>query len=274
MSATGRHPDPNFKWHEVSRPGAIIHYLDSGGSGRPVLLLHGLAGHAGEWLDTMWHLLPRCRTVALDQRGHGRSTRMPDDLSRDAFVDDVAAVIDAAALENPVVLIGQSMGAHTAFLTAARFPHLVSHLVMIEGDIGGGDDEKLARLRKSLASWPVPFSSYDSAMQFFGGDNELGRAWADGLEPREDGLWPRWDIDVMLRTMAPVFEREYWPDWESLPHPTLLVLGQTGSIDPGRVDRMLAERPTTRRVSIAGAGHDVHLDQPRAWLHALDEFLR
>ena len=63
-----------------------------------MILLHGLAGHAGEWLGTMRHLFPRCRTVALDQRGHGRSTRMPDDLSRDAFVDDVAAVIGAAAL--------------------------------------------------------------------------------------------------------------------------------------------------------------------------------
>ena len=111
-------------------------------------------------------------------------------------------------------------------------------------------------------------------MQFFGGDNELGHAWADGFEQRADGLWPRWDIEVMVRTMAPVFEREYGPEWESLPQPTLLVLGQTGSIDPIRVDRMLAVRPATRRVTIEGAGHDVHLDQPRAWLHALDEFLR
>jgi pimeloyl-ACP methyl ester carboxylesterase len=274
MSELGPQCDPNLTWSEESRPDAVIHYLDSGGAGRPVLLLHGLAGHAGEWHSTMRHLFPRCRTVALDQRGHGRSTRVPDDLSRDAFVDDVAAVIDAATIEHPVVLIGQSMGAHTALLTAARYPHLVSHLVMIEGDVGGGDDEQLAGLRKALASWPVPFPSYERAMQFFGGDNARGRAWADGFEQRADGLWPRWNIDVMIRTMAPVFERECWPEWESLPHPTLLVLGETGSIDPSRVDRMLAVRPATRRVTIAGAGHDVHLDQPRAWLHALDEFLR
>jgi pimeloyl-ACP methyl ester carboxylesterase len=222
----------------------------------------------------MRHLFPRCRTVALDQRGHGRSTRIPDDLSRDAFVDDVAAVIDAAAIVHPVVLIGQSMGAHTAFLTAARYPHLVSRLVMIEGDIGGGDDTQLAALRGALASWPVPFPSYEHAMNFFGGDNELGRAWADGLEQHADGLWPRWDLDVMLETMVPIFSRESWPEWEALAHPTLLVLGQTGSIDPDRVDRMLAVRPTTRRVTIADAGHDVHLEQPQAWLDVLDEFLR
>src|SRR3954469_11715415 len=236
MNAAEQEGDPSSTWYEVSRPSASIHYLDSGGSGRPVVLLHGLAGHAREWLATMRHLFPHYRTVAVDQRGHGRSIRVPDDLSRDAFADDVAAVIDAAAIGSPVVLIGQSMGAHTAFLTAARHPHLVSHLVMIEGDIGGGDGEELAALRHALSSWPVPFPSYDNAVQFFGGDNELGHAWADGFVQRADGLWPRWDLEVMIRTMAPVFEREYWPEWESLPHPTLLVLGQTGRIDPTRVE--------------------------------------
>jgi hypothetical protein len=37
---------------------------------------------------------------------------------------------------------------------------------------------------------------------------------------------------------------------------------------------MLAVRPATRRVMIEHAGHDLHLEQPRAWFHALDEFLR
>ena len=78
----------------------------------------------------------------------------------------------------------------------------------------------------------------------------------------------------MIQTMAPVFERESWREWESLPQPTMLVLGQTGSIDPIRIDRMLAVRPATRCVMIEHAGHDLHLEQPRAWFNALDEFLR
>jgi len=77
----------------------------------------------------------------------------------------------------------------------------------------------------------------------------------------------------MLATMAPNFAGGRWADWQSLPQPTLLVLGQSGTIDPVRIERMVALRPQTRRVTIPRAGHDVHLDQPQAWLNALDTFL-
>jgi pimeloyl-ACP methyl ester carboxylesterase len=271
-SESRHHPNPT--WRHVARPDAEIAYLDSGAAAPAIIFLHGLAGHAGEWLGTMRRLHPRWRTLALDQRGHGRSTRRPVNLSREAFADDVAAVIDAAALDHPVALIGQSMGAHTALVTAARFPRLVSRLVMIEGDVGGGDEAELATLRATLDAWPFPFPDYESAMRFFGGANELGRAWADGLDARADGLWPRWDADIMVQTMEPIFEREHWAEWESLPHPTLLVLGQSGWIDPRRVDRMVATRPSAQRVTVAHARHDVHIEQPQAWHHALETFLR
>jgi pimeloyl-ACP methyl ester carboxylesterase len=265
--------DQLLQWHEVTRPDATICYLDSGGSAPPVVLVHGLAGHAGEWISTMCHLAGRWRALALDQRGHGRSTRRPHDLSRATFADDVVAVITAAGIDQPVVLVGQSMGAHTAFITAARYPHLVRHLVMIESDVGGGGNEDLVALRAALASWPAPFPDTARALTFFGGDTAPARAWVDGLEPREDGLWPRWNLEVMLETMRPIFDHEAWPEWAALSPPTLLVLGQSGLIDTDRIERMRAVRSATRVVTIAQAGHDVHLEQPHAWLRALDAFL-
>ena len=98
--------------HTVVRDGVRLRCLDSGGVGLPLVLLHA-AGHAGEW-DTPARLLrSRHRVVAIDQRGHGGSERTPGDVSRAAYVEDVATVVERLAL-GKVTLIGQSLGGHTA----------------------------------------------------------------------------------------------------------------------------------------------------------------
>lgn len=140
--------------HEVRRPGAMIHVMDTGGPGRAVVLLHGLAGYGAEWQATIEHLAS-WRVLALDQRGHGRSTRNPGDLPRNAYAGDVIAVLDAADVTEPVVLIGQSMGGHTAMWVAASSPTRIGRLVMIEGDTGGGGEAALAELRAALEGWPA-----------------------------------------------------------------------------------------------------------------------
>src|ERR1700741_1749200 len=94
MMGSGQIGDARIHWRKVDRPDATIHYMDSSGSDRSVVLLHGLAGYGGEWSTTIEHLSPGWRCLALDQRGHGRSTRRPDDMSRRALVDDVIAVIE------------------------------------------------------------------------------------------------------------------------------------------------------------------------------------
>lgn len=80
------------------------------GSGPTVILLHGLAGSSREFLATATALSDEYHVVLLDQRGHGGSTRRPEDVSRAAFVADVLSVVAATAPPGPVALVGQSMG--------------------------------------------------------------------------------------------------------------------------------------------------------------------
>lgn len=100
----------------IQRGDTSIVVTDRGGDGPPMVLLHGLAGSARELLPTADALTDRFRVLLVDQRGHGRSTRRSADLSRDAYVGDVVAVIEQLLAGQPVRLVGQSMGAHTAFL--------------------------------------------------------------------------------------------------------------------------------------------------------------
>jgi alpha-beta hydrolase superfamily lysophospholipase len=69
------------EWLEVRRDDVRLACRAFGGSGRSVLLLHGLAGYSGEWTDTVAALGGGLHVVGLDQRAHGRSEREPADVS-------------------------------------------------------------------------------------------------------------------------------------------------------------------------------------------------
>ncbi|WP_031089255.1 alpha/beta fold hydrolase [Streptomyces sp. NRRL WC-3549] len=249
-------------WAErvVERKGVRLVCRDWGGDGPALVMLHGLAGHAGEWDALAGPLSSAYRVVALDQRGQGASDRFPSDVSRDAFVDDVVAVADRLGLGR-VVLVGQSMGGQAAILAAARHPELIRALVVIEADVGVPDPAWPAQVSRWFDSWPVPFPSRDAAVRFFGG-GAIGRGWADGLEERGGQWWPRFDRDVLVRSVADAARHSFAHEWERVTCPTLLMLAQSSFLSPARVDELMRRRVPTLSVSVRGTRHDLHLERP------------
>jgi pimeloyl-ACP methyl ester carboxylesterase len=238
-----------------------------------MLLLHGLAGYAGEWAESARLLRAEYRVFALDQRGHGNSTRRPNDLSRDVFVGDCAATIRFVGL-GPVTLVGQSMGASTAMLTAAAHPGLVRRLVIIEGSPDGPDDpdpdpDGAREIGASLKAWPVPFPDPATARRFFESKGLDPDAWTEGLETRADGLWPKWDADTLVACMADLQSRNYWLQWRCIRVPTLVILGEHGIFPPAHGEDIVRQLPGSTLVTVPNAGQDVHLDAPNAWVEAL-----
>ncbi len=259
------------------RDGAVLSVEDFGGSGPPVLLLHGLAGYGREWQRSADLLTASFRVFALDQRGHGNSQRRSSDSRREAYVEDVAMVIGELGL-GPVTLVGQSMGANTAMLVAAEHPELVACLVVIEGSPGGPDDPDLAvqaaeQIGASLRRWPVPFADRDAARAFFVEKGFDAEAWTGGLEQRPDGLWQRFAVDTMIACMRDLQSRSYWDQWRQVRCPTLLIFGEHGMFDAEHEQKVADALPGCRLVRIAGAGHDVHLDAPAAWIAALQDLV-
>ena len=101
--------------------GITLHYLDWGPAGAPpVVLLHGITGHARVWDRLAERLVPGRRVLALDQRGHGDSDAAPDGDYRVAtMADDVAAFAGSLELDR-FTLLGHSMGGRMAIQYAAR----------------------------------------------------------------------------------------------------------------------------------------------------------
>ena len=126
MSATAD-TEPTQRMIPLPGRGGAMAALEFGPTDRPVDIVFSHAnGFNGRTYRTILApLASDLRILALDLRGHGASTRRPEDLSRAAFVEDVAAVIRNASPDGPVTLVGQSMGGHTAILAAAALPELV-----------------------------------------------------------------------------------------------------------------------------------------------------
>lgn len=109
----------------VANDGADIWYADCG-DGPAVVLLHGGLGNAGNWAYQVGPLLEAgYRTILIDSRGHGRSTRDPKPYSYELMGTDVLAVMDALSIPKAAV-IGWSDGACTGLILGHHHPDRIA----------------------------------------------------------------------------------------------------------------------------------------------------
>jgi pimeloyl-ACP methyl ester carboxylesterase len=255
-----------FRRREIAKDGVRLSYLDKDADGPVVVALHGLAGAGDEFIPTATAIGGSYRFVLPDLRGHGDSTRCPADVSRAAFVDDVAAVIRHVSPDRPVTLVGQSMGGHTTILAAAGLPDLVARLIVLEATVAGGGDP--VRIGDYFRSWPVPFASAAEAEEFLGQD-ALSRSWVEHLEPLDDGrLVPAFDADVMQKVMEGVSDPR-WEEWKAVTAPTTVVFAARSMFSPGEQAEFVAARPGTRHILLSDGSHDAHLDATAEWAATL-----
>jgi pimeloyl-ACP methyl ester carboxylesterase len=130
-----------------------IAYLDQG-EGDPIVLVHGFASNKEtNWLQPGWvSTLVRDgrRVIALDDRGHGQSTKLydPADYHTDLMAGDVAALIAHLGLERADVM-GYSLGGRITAVLATRYPGRVRSAILggvgirliessgLDGDVAG-----------------------------------------------------------------------------------------------------------------------------------------
>lgn len=143
---------------------------------------------------------------------------------------------------------------------------------MLEGHVAGNDDPgEAVGLGRFFASWPVPFAGEEEARAFLGSD-AIVDAWVADLEATPDGLRPRFDADVMQRTIEAVHE-PHWEEWEALQVPTLAIFAKDGMFSDADKDELIRCRPATARIDLPVGSHDAHLDAFDEWISALRRWL-
>lgn len=109
--------------------GARMHYLH-GGSGRQVVLIHGLVGSSSIWRRNIAALSREASVYAIDLLNMGKSQRIPSlDATLEATADRVAAFMDSVGIDR-ADLVGHSHGGAVALMLAARHPERVRSLIL------------------------------------------------------------------------------------------------------------------------------------------------
>lgn len=271
------------KSRTVTANGINLHYLDWGTEGNPPLvLLHGLRGHAHVWADVAESLCGDYHVYAVDQRGRGDTDHAPGgDYSTEAFVADLLGFVDAVGLDK-FVLFGHSMGGRNSMAFAGAHPGRLERLCIV--DIGprvepaGGN-----RITEELRAIPPHFDSFEDALAHVQGGNRFAseavmrRRLAGQTRQLPDGKLG-WKFDPEIReqringTAAPA--TDLWPALENITCPTLIVRGtETDLLTQETADRMVDTLAQGSMVNIERAGHMVFEDNPSDFIDAVKSWL-
>jgi pimeloyl-ACP methyl ester carboxylesterase len=279
----------------IDAQGLRIHCLEWGHfDGEPLILVHGYLDLADSWRAFVAALetgQPNFRVIAPDCRGHGDSGWIGAGgyYHFPAYVFDLDCVVRAHRLDSST-LIGHSMGGTISLLYAGTFPERVKKLVLIEGigPVGMTFSDAPLKMEKWITELHERgrrhFREYTSlaagARQLRQTNPRLSENKAleiarAAMKQNDRGKWI-WKFDPLHRTTAPqpFYTAQALEFLRRIQCPVLLIDGEQ-SRQTRRTDKQ--ERyegiANHQRVTINGAGHMVHQDNPDELADVVRDFI-
>ncbi len=288
-------PEDRSAWAELELPPGTRHldvpvrdggsvHVAEWGSGPPIVLLHGATLSSEVWAYQFRDLGAEHRLVALDLRGHGQSEPGGEGVTIAAMADDLADVLEALDLRRATVA-GHSMGGMTLLRFCRRHPEVLSARVgaiAVVASAGG--------IKPPLAGWErLAPRAAGLIVAGHGAVNQAGLPVVPGngaatrgarlvFGAAPDPLALRKTVQL-ARAMRPDRFVSLLPElvgfderaaFESLPVPTVVVVGDRDRLTPPRYARALASSlPGAELVVWPGAGHMLMYERRQA----LDQLL-
>lgn len=249
--------------------------VEDRGRGSPLLLVHGFPLSHEMWSEQIAVLSREYRVIAPDLRGFGRSRVTPGVVGMEQFADDLAALLDAMQVSEPVVFCGLSMGGYIAWQFWRKFASRLRALVLCDTR-AGADSPEAAAGRLTTADRVV---------------REGPQVVAESMTPRllaASTQTNRPDVILALTRIMMANDRQgiaaasrgmsQRPDMTAclgeIRCPTLVLAGEFDALSPPAEMRRIAEAiPGARFVEIPGAGHLTPMEQPAEFNAAVLEFL-
>lgn len=255
-------------------PGASLNGLDRG-QGPVILFVHGFPLTHAMWRPQIEALADSCRVIAPDLHGFGASTVTAGTISMRQFADDLAELLDALNITEPVTFCGLSMGGYIGWQFARHYPHRLRGLICCDTK-ASADSEEAIQNRHKLA---------ESVLNH--GSGVLAQAMPEKLFAKQTleqqpGIVEQCKemmlaadpegVAAALRGMA---ERPDMSDLlPTIEVPTLVVVGEEDQITTVAEMREMAEAiPKSEFVEVPQAGHMAPLENPEPVNSAIKAFL-
>ena len=257
------------------RAGRLELHVAERGEGMPVVFAHGFPLDHTMWENQLCTLNENWRMIAPDLRGFGRSQVGPGVATMEAMADDLATLLGALGIDQPIVLVGLSMGGYVAFQFWRKHRQLLRGLVLCDTRSIADTAEAAAGRRKlaaqTLAEGPAPVAAGMLPKLFGPHTREHDPATIEatrqvilstspqGIAAALEGMATRPDATSYLAEIA---------------LPTLVVVGQDDAISSVDEMRTLAHGiKESEFVVIPRSGHMTPLENPAEFNEALEQYL-
>ena len=275
-----------------------VHYIDHGGEGAPMLMVHGLGGSYLSWEDVGPRFAATHRVYAIDLAGFGLTPPAGRKTTIEANQQLVQKFCEAAAPGEPFVIVGNSMGGLIAMLQAAANPANVDALVLINPalplvDLGGVNLFPLQRLvvptlpgvgeaaMRRYYENTTPEQQVRETIDVIMADpsvvsEERMAANIEMQKVRREMEWAIPSFVVASRSIASALTRvrSFRKMLHKISAKTLLIHGdQDRVVGPRSAEWAAKQRPDWRFQMFHGVGHMPMVERPDAFVEVVNDFL-
>jgi pimeloyl-ACP methyl ester carboxylesterase len=277
---------PSIERVEVSLHGHRVNF-NIAGQGPPVVLIHGVAGRAGQWNETMQLLADSHTVIAPDLLGHGDSAKPRGDYSLGAHASGIRDLLLGLGFERASV-VGHSLGGGIAMQMAYQFPERCERLVLVSSGGLGTDVHTLLRAATLPGSeFVLPILAHPRVLSAAGllprALGRIGLRTGPDLEEMARGYQSLSNaearsafIHTLRSVIDPTGQRVNAADRLYLASrmPTLIIWGRRDKIIPVKhAEAARQGMPGSQLELFDEAGHFPHLNEPVRFARLLKAFL-